>query len=203
MNFKSLVGGLALAVLATASVQAADTFVIDGTHSTVGFKVTHLMVSKVRGHFDTFEGAIQLDPADTTKSSVEVSIDVASINTGNDDRDNHLRAPDFFDAEKYPKITFKSTSIEKTGDTSYIATGDLTIRDTTRKVALPFEMSGPVTDPWGNTRIGIEIEPVTIDRQDYGVSWSKAMDAGGVVVSDDVTLDLAAEAVQQKAATAG
>lgn len=203
MNLKSLVGGLAVAVLATANLQAAETYVIDPTHSNVDFKVTHLMVSKVRGHFDTFEGAIQLDPSDVTKSSVEVAIDVASINTGNEDRDKHLRSPDFFDAEKYPRITFKSTSIEKSGDSSYVATGNLTIRDVTRKVALPFEMSGPVTDPWGNTRIGIEIEPVTIDRQDYGVSWSKAMDAGGVVVSDDVTLDLAAEAVKQKAATAG
>lgn len=202
MNLKTLVAGVALAVVATAGVQAAETYVIDPTHSNVGFKVTHLMVSKVRGHFDTFEGTIQLDPSDVTKSSVEVSIDVASINTGNEDRDKHLRSPDFFDAETYPRITFKSTSVEKSGDSSYIATGNLTIRDTTRTVALPFEMSGPITDPWGNTRIGIEIEPVTIDRQDYGVSWSKAMDAGGVVVSDDVTMDLAAEAVKKKATTA-
>lgn len=176
---------------------AAAEYTIDSVHSSVGFEVEHMVVSMVRGSFQTFEGAIALDENDLTKSSVEVTIDAASIFTANEKRDDHLRSADFFDAENHPKITFKSGSIRKDGE-GYVAVGNLTIRGNTRLVELPFEIKGPIVDPWGNQRIGVQIEPVTIDRKEFGLMWSKALETGGLVVSDEVTIDLAVEAVAAK-----
>ena len=176
---------------------AANEFTIDSVHSSVGFEVEHMVVSTVRGSFNEFEGTIYLDDQDLTKSSVEVTIDAASVFTANEQRDDHLRSADFFDVENHPKITFKSGSIKKDG-ARYVAVGNLSIRGNTRLVELPFAVKGPINDPWGNRRIGVEIEPITIDRKEFGLMWSKAIETGGLVVADEVTIDLAVEAVAAK-----
>lgn len=189
--------GLALAALVPPAV-AADTFTFDTSHTTVGFAVKHMVISTVKGRFNDFSGTIMYDPQDVTKSSVEVTIKTASVDTGNADRDKHLRSADFFDAEKYPEITFKSTRVEKRGN-GYVAHGPLTMHGVTKEVELPFTVTGVINDPWGNIRLGAEVEPVKVNRQDFGVSWSKALDSGGLVVSDDVALELSVEAVKKKA----
>lgn len=185
----------ALAVLPA----AADDFIIDATHSSVDFKVDHMVISKVRGSFQRLEGAIHLDRENIGNSKVEVAIDVSSIDTANQKRDDHLRSDDFFNAADYPRITFESTSVEKTAG-GYLATGDLTIKGVTRRVELPFSINGPVVDPWGNERIGVEIQPITIDRRAFGLMWSQVLETGGLVVGNDVGIDLEVEAVAAKTA---
>lgn len=175
---------------------AAD-YSIDKTHSSVHFKVTHLVVSKVRGSFNNFQGTIDFNEEDITKSSVSVTIDADSIDTGNEKRDDHLRSADFFDVESFPTLTFKSTEVKKSGD-GYVAVGNLTIRGNTHVVSLPFSINGPITDPWGNHRMGVEVEPVTIDRQEYGLTWSKALETGGLVVGNEVEIEIDVEAVRAK-----
>jgi len=199
MPANRMIASTAVAVLLLAAAGAAvagDTYVVDPVHSYVGFKVKHMMVTNVKGTFDTFEGTIDLDPADPTKSSVTFSIDVASINTKNEKRDTHLRTGDFFDVEHHPKITFKSKRVEKR-EGGYTAVGDLTIRGVTKEVALPFVLNGPVTNPWGQVVIGVEVDDITVDRHDFGVSWNNALEAGGLVVGDEVTIQLQAEAAKQ------
>ena len=186
-----LVGAAALPV-------AANEFTIDSVHSSVGFAVDHMVVSTVRGSFGDFGGTIYLNDEDLTKSSVEVSIDAASIDTANEQRDTHLRSADFFDVENHPQITFISGSVKKVGD-SYVAVGNLTIRGNTRLVELPFTVKGPIGDPWGNRRIGVQIEPITIDRKEFGLMWSKALETGGLVVGDEVTIELAVAATSPSA----
>lgn len=185
---------LTLAAVFAALPAAAGEFAIDTTHSSVNFKVNHLVVSKVRGSFQSFDGSISIDERDMTRSSVEVTIDVSSIDTANGKRDEHLRSPDFFDVQNHPEITFKSTAVRKNGS-GYVAFGDLTIKGTTRQVELPFSINGPITDPWGGSRIGIEIEPITIDRREFGLTWSQTLEAGGLVVGDEVDIELEVEAV--------
>ena len=191
---------LALGLLATSlnANPGADTvpFKIDKAHSRIGFSVRHMVISKVRGHFTKYTATLNYDESNIANSSAEVTIDVNSINTENKKRDNHLRSPDFFAVEEYPNITFKSSEIKKDGD-NYLATGALTIRGVTKQVSFPFEITGKIVDPWGNTRIGIE-GSLKINRKDFGVKWSKVMDGGGLVVSDDVNIDLVIEAVQKK-----
>jgi polyisoprenoid-binding protein YceI len=194
-----MIAGAAVSTLLLAAAGAAvagDTYVVDPVHSYVGFQVKHMMVTNVKGTFDTFEGTIDLDPADPTKSSVTFSIDVASINTKNEKRDTHLRTGDFFDVEHHPQITFKSKRIEKR-EGGYTAVGDLTIRGVTKEVALPFVLNGPVANPWGQVVIGVEVDDITVDRHDFGVSWNNALEAGGFVVGDEVTIQLQAEAAKQ------
>lgn len=171
-------------------------FKIDKAHSRIGFSVRHMVVSKVRGHFQKYTAVLNYDETNIENSSAEVTIDVNSINTDNKKRDNHLRSPDFFAVEEFPNIMFKSSSIKKDGE-KYIATGDLTIRGVTKQVNFPFEITGKIVDPWGKTRIGLE-GALTINRKDYGVKWSKVMDGGGLVVSDDVHIEIVVEAVQKK-----
>jgi len=197
MRFNKEVGTGFMAVVMAGSAAAADQYVIDTAHSKVSFVVSHMVIGKVRGMFDDFSGTITTDPEDVTKSKVEVAIKAASIDTGNDTRDEHLRSDDFLAAEKYPEITFVSDRIEKSG-AGYVAHGLLTIRGVSKPVALPFTVLGTVQDPWGNTRAGLEFEPITIDRQEFGVSWSKTLDAGGLVAGNDVKIELAVEAVKQK-----
>lgn len=182
---------------AAAEEEAADPslYVIDGVHSSVGFKVRHFTVSNVRGDFGTLEGTIRYDPDDLGNSGVEVTIDAATINTDNEDRDAHLRSADFLDVENHPTIVFKSTKVEKSGD-GFVVTGDLTIRGVTKEVSFPFTMAGPIEDPFGNSRIGIE-GSLTIDRRDWGLVWNKAMETGGLFVGHDVQIDLGAEAVRK------
>lgn len=166
-------------------------FNIDKAHSHIEFEVSHMVISEVNGEFHDYEVNLMFDVNDVTNSSVETRIKVASIDTDQEKRDNHLRSSDFFDAETYPEIVFKSKKIEKSGD-GYVAYGDLTIRGVTKEVAVPFKVKGPIKDSRGNTRIGIEAS-LTINRQDYGVSWSKTLDGGGLVAGDEVKIGIQAE----------
>jgi polyisoprenoid-binding protein YceI len=147
-----------------------------------------MLISNVKGSFDEFDAKITYDPENIENSSVDVSISVASIDTKNEKRDDHLRSNDFFDAENHPAITFKSKKIEKKGD-GYVAAGTLTIRGVSKEIELPFTLNGPVTNPWGQTVMGIEIE-YEIDRKEYGVKWNKTMDNGGLVVGDEVKVEI-------------
>lgn len=175
---------------------AADKYQIDPVHSTIGFSVKHLVISNVKGNFTDFSGVIYLDDKDVKNSRVEVTIKAASINTRNEKRDTHLKSPDFLDVEKYPEITFKSKKIEMT-DNGYLIVGDLTIKGTTKEVSFPFTYFGPINDPWGNQRIGVQAS-LTINRQDFGVSWNKTLDNGGLVVGNDVNIEINIEAVKVK-----
>ncbi len=193
MRIGRFLAGAGLAALLALPAGAAEQYTIDTVHSTVQFTATHMVISKVKGFFRTVEGTIEYAPEHPERSLVKVRIDAASIDTRNDKRDAHLRSADFLDAEKYPDITFVSTKVERAGD-RWLAHGTLTIRGVSKPVTIPFTVNGPITDPWGNRRIGIEAEPITINRQDFGVSWNKTLDTGGLVVGDDVQIDLDVEA---------
>jgi polyisoprenoid-binding protein YceI len=191
---KTITAFIAIAFVVGGGNALADTvpYQIDPVHSGVDFSVRHMVVTNVKGAFDELAGHIHFNASDVTASSVEVTIQAASINTGNEKRDNHLRSPDFLAVEDFPTITFKSSSIRRTDD-GFVAVGDLTIRDVTRTVEIPFEVHGPVTSPWGQQVIGASGE-LTINRMDYGANWNKAIEAGGVVVSEDVKIELNVEA---------
>jgi polyisoprenoid-binding protein YceI len=171
------------------------TFALDASHTHVGFAVRHLMVSKVRGRFASLAGTVTVAP-DPLESSVEVSVDVASVDTREEARDAHLRSPDFFDAERYPTMTFRSSKVTSKGGARYLVDGELTIRGVTRPVALDVDFEGVVADPWGNERIGFSAR-TEIDREDFGLTWNQALETGGVVVGKKVTIDIEAEAVRQ------
>jgi polyisoprenoid-binding protein YceI len=173
------------------------TWNIDPTHSTVGFSIRHMVFSKVRGRFLKYSGAIQLDD-DLAKSSVEVTIDAASIDTGTAQRDNHLRSADFFDVEKFPELRFRSTRVEDLGAGRLRVVGELTIRDTTREVLLDADPAGRGMDPWGNERIGFAAK-TSIDRKDFGLQWNQLLEAGGVLVGDRVDIELDVQAVNTAA----
>lgn len=168
---------------------------LDPAHTRIGFSARHAMVTKVRGHFEEFEGTAYIDAENPSQSSVEVTIQTASINTHNKMRDDHLRTNDFLDVEKYPTITFKSTKVEQLDDETVRITGDLTIKETTREVSIDFEFGGVAQDPFGNTRIGFE-GATSINRQDYGVAFNAALETGGVLVSDKVGIDIEVAAVK-------
>lgn len=173
----------------------AGTFAIDKSHSEVGFVARHLMVSKVRGRFTDFEGTVQVadDPA---ASSVEVTIQAASIDTSEENRDNHLRTNDFLNVAEYPTLTFRSTKVELGRADAWKVTGDLTIRGVTRQVVLDVAFQGVVQDPWGGQRIAFEAS-TEIDRNDFGVSFNATLETGGFVVSPKVKLEIEAQAVRQ------
>jgi polyisoprenoid-binding protein YceI len=181
--------------LSQTAFAAQETYNIDPAHSEVGFKIRH-MFSDVHGRFTKYEGKILVDPDKMEKGSVEVSIEAASVNTDNDKRDTHLRTPDFFDAAKYPKLVFKSTSAKKTGKDTYQITGNLTIRDKTKPVVLDVEVKGFGADPMGSYRSGFHAT-TRIDRKDFGINWNKALDQGGMFIGDDVGIDLSIEAVRK------
>ena len=188
---------LALALTAATVFAAPQTYVIDRAHSEADFSVRHMM-SRVSGKFDDFTGSVSLDRANPASSSVEFTIKTASINTGNADRDKHLRTPDFFDAEKNPEIHFKSTAIapSKTKNV-YDVTGDLTMRGVTKRVTLPVEFLGFQKDPWGNERAGFEVD-TKLNRKDYGINWNKALDNGGFLLADDVAISINLETLPKK-----
>ena len=179
-----------VAFLTSSVVFAADTYTIDPAHTSFGFTVKHMMISNVPGEFDKFSGEIVYSPTDLANSSANVSIDVASINTRIDKRDAHLKSPDFFDAAKYPTITFVSTKFTPTA-----ITGNLTMKGVTKEVTIPVTISGPV-DEMGHEAIGIT-GSVTINRQDYGINWNKTLDQGGLAVSNDVAINISIEADQK------
>lgn len=171
-------------------------WVVDASHTNVEFAVKHMMIATVRGRFSAVEGVIEGDPADLTEARFEATIDANSIDTRNDDRDQHLRSAEFFDTENHPKITFKSTGGQKTGDDEYKITGDLTIRGVTRPVTLDVTYEGRGKDPWGGERIALTAKG-KINRKDFGLTWNAPLETGGVLVSDDVKLEINVEAVLQ------
>lgn len=174
---------------------------LDPTHTHVGFSIKHMMVSTVRGQFKAYSGQIHLDEQDFTRSAVEGEIEVASIDTGNTDRDNHLRNNDFFDAPTFPKIAFKSTRIERKGDEEYAVYGDLTIKGVTKEVALDVEYSGTSKNPWGMTVTGFSARG-TINRKDFGIDFNAPLETGGLLLGEKVKLELDVEAVLQEAPVA-
>ena len=173
---------------------SANNWNIDGTHSGVNFSVRHMVFAKVHNRFGKSGGSLDLNPADLAKSSVDIQIDAASIDTGTPDRDNHLRSPDFFDVAKYPQLTFKSRRVERKGDTEYKVTGDLTIRDITREVVLDVEFGGTGKDPWGNQRLGFTAS-ARIDRKEFGLKWNQVLEAGGVLVGEKIDIEIELQAV--------
>ena len=178
-------------------VRAQSTWEIDPAHTSIGFTIRHMMVSNVRGHFGKFSGTVKANEKDLTESTVEATIDVASIDTGNAKRDDHLRSPDFFDVAKHPTITFKSRKITPAGDKKWKVTGDLTMHGVTKEVTLDVE--GPtdqVKDPQGNVRAGATAT-TKLSRNDFGISWSKALDGGGLVVGDQVSVTIEVEGVKK------
>ena len=178
--------------MTTATATATRTFVIDKTHSEATFQVRHL-VTKVRGSFSDLEGAIEFDQEQPERSSVTFTVQAASIDTHNADRDAHLRSEDFFFVEKFPAITFVSTAIAAAGGSAYTVTGDLTIRGVTRRLDLPVSFLGKAKDPWGNEKLGFETE-VTINRKDFGLVWNAALETGGFLVGDEVKIAVSVQA---------
>lgn len=185
----SVLSKTAAMVLATALSLYAGTYELDKSHSNVGFKVKHLMVSNVTGNFGEYDGSFALKDGKLT--ALEGTVKTASINTENVKRDHHLRSADFFDAEKYPVMTMKLVSVK--GDEAMVA---LTIKDVTKQVPMEIEMGGEVDDPWGNHRAGLELTG-KIDRTEYGLKWNKALEAGGVVVGDTVKITIALEGIEK------
>ena len=168
----------------------------DPTHSRVGFAVRHLMVSKVRGEFAKWSGTFAFDPDRPEASTVAVDIDAASLDTKEPQRDAHLRSGDFFDAEHFPTLTFRSTKVERAGAQRFSVAGDLTIRGVTRAVTLDVDYAGQVKDAWGGTRAGFSAR-TTIDRKEFGLVWNMVLEAGGLTVGDQVEIDIEIEAVRQ------
>ena len=164
-------------------------------HSRIGFVARHAMVTKVRGSFNEFDGSGSFDAEDPTRSHLQLTIQAASIDTRNADRDGHLKSNDFFDMETYPEITFRSTAVENVDAENYRVTGDLTIKGVTKPVTVDFEYTGTAVDPYGNTRIGLD-GTTTVNRKDWGVNWNAALEAGGVLVSEKVTLEFEVSAIR-------
>jgi polyisoprenoid-binding protein YceI len=187
-----------LVVLGASASALASDWDVDSAHSRVGFGVRHMMVSTVHGTFGAFKGTIALDDADVTKSKAHLEVDVTSIDTGNAKRDEHLKSPDFFDVGKFPKMVFDSTKIEKQGADGLLLTGNLTIKNVTKPVVLTVSGLTPeVKDPWGGTRRGATAT-AKINRKDFGLTWNKGLETGGVVVGDEVTLELEVELAKKK-----
>jgi polyisoprenoid-binding protein YceI len=172
------------------AAQTTTTWNLDPVHSVAEFKVKHMMISNVKGQFTGITGVLTLDESQIANSRVEATIDASSIQTRDAQRDGHLKSADFFDVEKYPSLTFQSTKIERTGEDELAVTGDLTIHGVTRAVV--FKVEGPTPpnkDPWGNTRIGLSAD-TKINRKDFGLTWNAALEAGGILVGDEVTITL-------------
>jgi polyisoprenoid-binding protein YceI len=176
--------------MSTAVQQKTSTWKIDPAHSVAEFKVKHMMISNVKGRFTGIQGSLELDEADVTNSRVEATIDAASITTGEPQRDAHLKSADFFDVGKYPTLTFRSTRITRRGEGELAVTGDLTIHGGTRNVTFAVHgPSSPARDPFGNVRVGLA-GTAKINRKDFGLSWNTALETGGVLVGDEVTISL-------------
>jgi polyisoprenoid-binding protein YceI len=175
-----------------ATTPAVSTWKVDPAHSSAEFKVKHMMISNVKGKLHGISGVLTLDESDITRSHVEASIPLSSLTTGDEQRDGHLKGTDFFEAEKFPNMTFKSTEVRKTGTTEFAVVGELTLHGVTRNVSFAVEeLSTPGKDPWGNIKLGLEAT-TRVNRKDFGLTWNSALETGGVLVGDDVhiTLDI-------------
>ena len=182
---KVLIGLISLSLAAAAQ---AETFTVDASHAEVGFSIKHMMVSNTKGTFNTFQGTLDYDIATQTLKSVEGTIEIASIDTNNEKRDDHLKNKDFFNVAKFPKMTFKSTSVKKTGNNTFEVTGNLNVLGIDRVVVVPVTITGPIDDPYGMKRIGIECN-TTLNRRDLGITHSPA-----AMIGDEVKISIAAEA---------
>jgi polyisoprenoid-binding protein YceI len=194
MKLTNTVAGVLFSSLLAIPAFAADTYNIDPNHSTVGFSVSHLVINNVHGKFNEFSGSVVVD--DKTVKEAKGTIEVKSIDTGIAKRDTHLRTPDFFDAEKYPKITFVSKKATKKGDENVLI-GDFTMRGVTKEISLPVKLSGPITDPWGGTRVGIYAK-TKLSRKEFGISYNSTSKTGSAVVGDEIEIEINAEAVKAK-----
>jgi len=179
----------------TAVEDIAGDYAVDTSHTNLGFSARHAMVTTVRGGFKDFAGTAHLDTADPGKSSVRLTINADSVSTGAVDRDGHLVSSDFFDAETYPELTFVSTAVDRTDDSTWAVTGDLTIKDVTKPVTIEFEQTGSARDPFGNLRVGFE-GVTAISRKDWGLTWNAALETGGVLVSDKIKLAFDVSAIR-------
>jgi polyisoprenoid-binding protein YceI len=177
-------------------IMATTKWAIDPTHSEIGFKVKHMMFTNVSGKFGTYDATIVTDDDNFENASMEFSADINSIDTNNADRDNHLKSADFFDADNHPKLTFKASSFTKTDGHNYELTGDLTLRGVTKSVKFPVEFSGLMQDPWGNTKAGLNIDG-KINRKDWGLNWNSALETGGVLVGEEVKLNIELQLAKQ------
>ncbi|BAS26517.1 YceI family protein [Limnochorda pilosa] len=176
--------------------QETTVWTIDPAHTTAEFSVKHMMISTVKGRFGSIEGTVTGDLDDPTQAAVDVKIDAASVDTRNDQRDAHLRSADFFDVEHHPHLTFKSRRIERAGDDRFKVVGDLTIRGVSREVVLDTTFEGQVKDPYGNQRAGFSAA-AKLNRKDFGLNWNALLEAGGVVVGDEVKVEIHAEVTRQ------
>ncbi len=199
MRYKYILLVVLFSLSITSFTLWADKYQIDISHSSANFTATHFLISKTKGHFKDVSGTIIFDEKDITKSKVDILIKTASIDTDNEKRDNHLRNSDFFNVGKYPEIRFTSTRIKNTKD-GYVLVGNLTIKDVTKEVSFPFELNGPMTDPWGNKRFGAEAN-LTVNRFDYNVSWNKVIEGRGLVVGNEIKIELHIEGISAKQAT--
>jgi polyisoprenoid-binding protein YceI len=178
-----------------------QTWQIDSAHSGIHFAVRHLVIAKVRGQFSRWTGALTVPDGDFSRASVDVTIDATSIDTGVADRDAHLKSADFFDVASFPELTFRSRRVEAKGDDRFALVGDLTIRGTTREVALDVESAGQTKDPWGTVRAGFAAR-TAVDRKEFGLTWNQALETGGVMVGEKIEIEIEVEAVRQDAIAA-
>jgi polyisoprenoid-binding protein YceI len=175
---------------------ATTKWAIDPVHSEIGFKVKHMMFTNISGNFGKYDATIVTEDDNFENAAIEFSADINSINTNNVDRDNHLKSADFFDADNHSKLAFKASSFTKIDDRNYELTGDLSIKGIAKTVKFPVEFSGLMKDPWGNIKVGLNISG-TINRKDWGLTWNSALEAGGVLVSDEIRLDIELQLVKQ------
>lgn len=187
-----------LALILSAGLWAQTTkWNFDNAHTSIEFAIDHMVISEVTGKFSDFSGTVMSNGDAFEKARIDFNIDVASINTENTDRDDHLRGPDFFDAGKYPEITFKSTDFKKLSDKKYLLSGDLSMHGVTKKVDLEVSFGGIMTDPWGNTKAGFKLTG-KINRKDFGLTWNKTLEAGGLLVGEEVSITARVQLVKSK-----
>jgi polyisoprenoid-binding protein YceI len=179
----------------TAVEDISGDYTLDTSHTRLGFSARHAMVTTVRGSFPKFEGTAHIDTTNPAASSVALTIDVSGVDTGSADRDGHLRSADFFDVENHPTMTFRSTGVEREDATTWLVTGDLTIKGVSKPVTIEFESTGSARDPFGNLRVGFE-GAATINRKDWGLTWNAALETGGVLVSERIKLQFDVSAIQ-------
>jgi polyisoprenoid-binding protein YceI len=175
---------------------------IDPNHTTLGFAGKHMMVTTVRGRFNEFNGQVEVEDDEPTTAVATLTVNVASLDTGQDMRDNHLRSADFFDVERYPEMTFASTGVESRGGNRYRVTGDLTIKDQTRPLSLDVEVEERFTDPFGNDRVGVEAKG-KLNRKDWGLSWNQVLEAGRLLVGDEIKIEIETALIRKVATPAG